>query len=79
MVTRMRKCPPVPVAPSTFFQRKKNTFWLNNPFSCFFFNLKKKSKKNALTFGVGLRLRGLPVHGPLHGFLPAGEPRLALC
>lgn len=33
----------------------------------------------ALTFGLGRSLRGLPVHGPLHGFLPSSEAGLALC
>lgn len=30
------------------------------------------------TVAAALGLRGLPVHGPLHGFLPPGEAELAL-
>lgn len=34
---------------------------------------------NKRTVGVAGGLRGLPVHGPLHGFLPASKPELTLC
>lgn len=50
MVTRMRKCPPVPVAPSTFFQRKKKYILVEQSLKLFFFNLKKNLKKKRSYF-----------------------------
>lgn len=35
-------------------------------------------RSEVCTVAASLRLCGLPVHGPLHGFLPSGEAELAL-